>query len=216
MRTRIGLSPAHSVDNESGRASLKLTDSETSAVFASEESRAAKTIREVFESGRPLTYIRSAEEQRVAKMLREVATRLSDAPRDCLDLEPHRRHASRRRARRGGHASPAERSTSSRAHPERGHLPPEGLSRAIARISGDPAPPARRLRQLPRPAKVRRHHLAGALHSRRGGAQPHVPGTPAAGSGGAGGVPAGGSAANARATRSSPPAGARAARTHAR
>ena len=37
------------------------------------ESRAAKTLREVFESGRPLTYIRSAEEQRVASVLREVA-----------------------------------------------------------------------------------------------------------------------------------------------
>ena len=30
------------------------------------ESRAAKTIREAFESGRPLTYVRTAEEQRVA------------------------------------------------------------------------------------------------------------------------------------------------------
>lgn len=38
-----------------------------------QESRAAKTIREVFASGRPLTYIRSAEEQRVARVLREVA-----------------------------------------------------------------------------------------------------------------------------------------------
>jgi SpoVK/Ycf46/Vps4 family AAA+-type ATPase len=56
---------------------LKLTDSETSTITASEESRAAKTIREVFESGRPLTYIRSAEEQRVAKILREVAQGLS-------------------------------------------------------------------------------------------------------------------------------------------
>jgi len=35
------------------------------------ESRAAKIIREIFESGRPLTYIRSAEEQRVAKVLGE-------------------------------------------------------------------------------------------------------------------------------------------------
>jgi SpoVK/Ycf46/Vps4 family AAA+-type ATPase len=41
------------------------------------ESRAAKMIREVFESGRPLTYIRSAEEQRVAKVLSEVAHSLS-------------------------------------------------------------------------------------------------------------------------------------------
>lgn len=37
------------------------------------ESRAAKTVREVFESGRPLTYIRSSEEQRVARILEEVA-----------------------------------------------------------------------------------------------------------------------------------------------
>jgi SpoVK/Ycf46/Vps4 family AAA+-type ATPase len=40
------------------------------------ESRAAKLIREVFESGRPLTYIRSAEEQRIARVLGEVAMRL--------------------------------------------------------------------------------------------------------------------------------------------
>ena len=33
----------------------------------------------MFESGRPLTYIRSAEEQRVGKVLREVALRLSDS-----------------------------------------------------------------------------------------------------------------------------------------
>src|ERR1700723_3002564 len=36
------------------------------------ESRAAQTLREIFESGRPLTYIRSAEEQRVGRVLREV------------------------------------------------------------------------------------------------------------------------------------------------
>ncbi len=40
------------------------------------ESRAAKMIREVFESGRPLTYIRSAEEQRIGRVLREVSLRL--------------------------------------------------------------------------------------------------------------------------------------------
>jgi SpoVK/Ycf46/Vps4 family AAA+-type ATPase len=45
----------------------------------SEESRAAKAIRDIFESGRPLTYIRSAEEQRVVKILREVAVRQSGA-----------------------------------------------------------------------------------------------------------------------------------------
>jgi AAA+ superfamily predicted ATPase len=37
------------------------------------ESRAARALREIFESGRPLTYVRSAEEQRVARVLREVA-----------------------------------------------------------------------------------------------------------------------------------------------
>jgi SpoVK/Ycf46/Vps4 family AAA+-type ATPase len=37
------------------------------------ESRAARTVREIFESGRPLTYIRSAEEQRVVRILDEVA-----------------------------------------------------------------------------------------------------------------------------------------------
>jgi AAA+ superfamily predicted ATPase len=37
------------------------------------ESRAAKMIREVFGSGRPIAYVRSAEEQRVARVLREVA-----------------------------------------------------------------------------------------------------------------------------------------------
>jgi AAA+ superfamily predicted ATPase len=44
-------------------------------------SRAATMIREVFESGRPLTYIRSTEEQRVASALDEVAAvLLSPAP----------------------------------------------------------------------------------------------------------------------------------------
>lgn len=41
------------------------------------ESRTAKMIREVFESGRPVAYIRSAEEQRVVRVLREVSRRLS-------------------------------------------------------------------------------------------------------------------------------------------
>jgi SpoVK/Ycf46/Vps4 family AAA+-type ATPase len=42
----------------------------------SPESRAAKTIREVFESGRVLTYIRTTEEQRAGRILREVAARM--------------------------------------------------------------------------------------------------------------------------------------------
>jgi hypothetical protein len=40
------------------------------------ESRAAQTIREAFQSGRPLTYVRSSEEQRVGRVLREVAEEL--------------------------------------------------------------------------------------------------------------------------------------------
>ena len=40
------------------------------------ESRAAKAIREVFESGRPLTYIRTAEERRVGQLLRDVGVEL--------------------------------------------------------------------------------------------------------------------------------------------
>lgn len=39
------------------------------------ETRAAKTLRGIFESGRPLTYILSTEEQRVSRVLREVASR---------------------------------------------------------------------------------------------------------------------------------------------
>jgi len=64
------------------------------------ESRASRTIRDVFASGRPLTYVRSSEEQRVARVLREVgekigapvwtwsqteSTRGSETPRAALD-----------------------------------------------------------------------------------------------------------------------------------
>ncbi|MGD0618712.1 MAG: AAA family ATPase [Bryobacteraceae bacterium] len=40
------------------------------------ESRAGKLLREIFESGRPLTYVRSTEEERVARVLREVSLRM--------------------------------------------------------------------------------------------------------------------------------------------
>src|ERR1700730_962617 len=43
------------------------------------ESRAARMVRDVFASGRPLTYIQSAEEQRVVRVLREVSARM-DVP----------------------------------------------------------------------------------------------------------------------------------------
>ena len=58
------------------------------------ESRAGKTLREIFQSGRPLTYIRSSEEQRVGRVLREVGRALirprrcrsgpGASPRDCF------------------------------------------------------------------------------------------------------------------------------------
>ncbi|HEY6419866.1 MAG TPA: AAA family ATPase [Candidatus Binataceae bacterium] len=41
------------------------------------ESRAAKMLREVFQSGRPLTYVRSAEEHRIGRVLREVGRALN-------------------------------------------------------------------------------------------------------------------------------------------
>jgi SpoVK/Ycf46/Vps4 family AAA+-type ATPase len=44
----------------------------------SEESRASRLIREIFESGRPLTYIQTAEEDRVAKVLADVRSRMKD------------------------------------------------------------------------------------------------------------------------------------------
>ena len=43
------------------------------------ESRAAKMVREVFESGRPITYVRSSEEQRIGRVLHEVARGLGDS-----------------------------------------------------------------------------------------------------------------------------------------
>ena len=48
---------------------------ETQTNTSAPESRAARAIGDVFESGRPLTYIRSAEERRVAHLLREAAAR---------------------------------------------------------------------------------------------------------------------------------------------
>ncbi|HWB95240.1 MAG TPA: AAA family ATPase [Bryobacteraceae bacterium] len=45
------------------------------------ESRAEKTLREIFESGRPLTYIRSSEEQRVVRLLQEVGRTLFPSAR---------------------------------------------------------------------------------------------------------------------------------------
>jgi SpoVK/Ycf46/Vps4 family AAA+-type ATPase len=49
---------------------------EQTATAPAAESRAAKLIREIFTSGRPVTYIRTAEEQRVTSVLHEVGRRL--------------------------------------------------------------------------------------------------------------------------------------------
>lgn len=52
---------------------------EHSTTSNSHESRAAKILREIFESGRPLTYVRTTEEQRVGKLLREAGRGLFDS-----------------------------------------------------------------------------------------------------------------------------------------
>jgi SpoVK/Ycf46/Vps4 family AAA+-type ATPase len=52
---------------------ISMNDSEK---YQAAESRAAKMLREVFQSGRPLTYVRTAEEQRIGKVLREVGRTL--------------------------------------------------------------------------------------------------------------------------------------------
>ena len=49
---------------------------EQTTVSPAAESRAAKTLREALESGRPLTYVRTSEEERAGKVLREVGLRL--------------------------------------------------------------------------------------------------------------------------------------------
>jgi SpoVK/Ycf46/Vps4 family AAA+-type ATPase len=53
------------------------TPTAVAGVAVRPESRAAKALRDAFDSGRPLTYIQSTEEMRVARVLREVAQRLA-------------------------------------------------------------------------------------------------------------------------------------------
>src|SRR5688572_25580378 len=52
------------------------TQTAVAGVTAPAESRAARSLRDAFESGRPLTYIQSTEEQRVGRVLRDVARRM--------------------------------------------------------------------------------------------------------------------------------------------
>src|SRR6516165_243861 len=42
------------------------------------QGRAAKLFRDIFDSGRPLTFVRSSEEQRVGRILREAGRNLFD------------------------------------------------------------------------------------------------------------------------------------------
>jgi hypothetical protein len=60
-------------------SSLATSAARTASSGSPEESRAAKALREIFESGRPLTYVRSAEEQRVGRILRDAGRRLFGA-----------------------------------------------------------------------------------------------------------------------------------------
>jgi AAA+ superfamily predicted ATPase len=57
--------------------SLALIDPQPAAPV---ENRAARTIWEIFQSGRPLTYIRTAEEQRVGAILREIGQKRFASP----------------------------------------------------------------------------------------------------------------------------------------
>ena len=185
------------------------------------ESRAAKSIRESFQSGRPLTYVHSPEEQRVSRVLEEVSR---GAP-DSQPLPLWTWSITEGCAAAAATAEPGAETARGAldfivAYQRPGHLPPQGLSRAAARIRRGPAPPARRLRKLPRPAaSSSSSRLAGAVPARRDRAQRPVPGTAAARPGGAGGIPARRNAAEpaGEAPRGSAAAGgARAARAHAR
>ena len=99
------------------------------------ESRAARTIREVFESGRPLTYVRSPEEQRVATVLKEVSRTLSASrplPIWTWSLTEGMRDAAGEV--RSRYRNAARRARLHRRAPGRRHLPPQGLPRTAARI----------------------------------------------------------------------------------
>src|SRR5437867_3099745 len=63
-----GLSTQHSTE-DSGLRTQDLS-----------ESRSLKALRDIVESGRPLTYIRSAEEQRIAQLLRDAARSFFNPP----------------------------------------------------------------------------------------------------------------------------------------
>src|SRR5207248_3217097 len=94
-------------------------------------------------------------------------------------------------------------------------LPPEGPARAPARIGGDPAAAARRVRERARAAEVRGDLVAGAVRAGGGRAESAVSGAASAGPGGAGCVRARADRRNGE-RRRLPSDGAGAARAHAR
>ena len=130
------------------------------------ESRAAKVLREVFESGRPLTYIRSSEERRVARVLRDVGRAIPPPHRCPFGPGASRRGCVARTAR----PSPAREDSRAvldfiAAHKDACDFPPEGLSRTAAGISRRETSPSGPLRKLSRPTQVRGHHFPGPIHS---------------------------------------------------
>ena len=153
-----------------------------------QESRAARSIREAMETGRPLVYIQSSEEQRVERVLAEVAAR-RDIPVWTWSLtEGLRRDGAPAEA--GHRRTPRKALDFIVAHP----------GGAIFHLKDFHEP----LRESPRSAagcatstpvrstarKFVRDLLAGAVRSRRGRAQHAVPRTAAARSGGTDRVPA--------------------------
>ena len=142
------------------------------SIKAAAESRAAITIREAFDSGRPVTYVRSSEEQRVARVLHDVARRMGFGMRAGTPLPVWTWSMTEGLVRDSSAAEPG--TTDPRraldfviAHRDAGIFHLKDFHEPLRESAEDPAPPARCLRELPRPAEVRGDHFAGAIHSGR-------------------------------------------------
>ena len=127
---------------------------------APRNNRALTNLLDVFRSGRPLVYIRSAEEGRVAGLLREASKLLHPSapiPVWAWSLtEGLVREDAKAEASALAHApalakDPLEALDFIAAHNEPGNFPSEGFPRATARIARSSPPTARPLRPLPRP-----------------------------------------------------------------
>ena len=92
------------------------------------ESRSLRTLREIFESGRPLTYIRSAEEQRIAQLLRDAAATLLRATGTGVDAGASPRACAAPTAA-AGRRTTARRARGARLHRERTRARPSSTSR---------------------------------------------------------------------------------------